>query len=192
MADLASKRNARDLWISKGHVGAVAVLCLALVVGAFAVGYTFGQSSNSSVGSAAETPVANTTVVELLDRIEGSTANPADQRTLTFPDVLAGAESTPVSEVAARRMGEQDVTTVLPGKVTGPVIQVRDIRRGELALQMALKQMGQGKLVGRVVTAEAQHVTIAGFTSLEDAQSYLEALKTQYVDLDASFHIGAQ
>ena len=130
--------------------------------------------------------MANTTVVELLDRSRAA-LRISGPTTLTFPDVLAGADSTPVSEVAAGRMGEQDVTTVLPGKVTGPVIQVRDIRRGELALQMALKQMGQGKLVGRVVTAEAQHVTIAGFTSLEDAQSYLEALKTQYADLTHPF-----
>ena len=192
MADLASKRNARDLWISKGHVGAVAVLCLALVVGAYAIGYTMGQSSTVGVGHQADTPIANATVVELLDRIEGSTVNPTGQRTLTFPDVLAGADTTSVSNAISDNTNVEDVTTVIPGKVTGPVIQVRDIRRGELALQMALKQMGQGKLVGRVVTDEAQHVTIAGFTSLEEAQHYLENLKLQYADLEASFHIGAQ
>lgn len=193
MADLASKRNARDLWISKGHVGAVAVLCFALVVGAYAAGFAMGQASKAGDSKQASTPVANATVVELLDRIEGSTVNPADQRTLTFPDVLAGSENNElVNEGGSQTTSSKDVTTVLAGKVTGPVIQVRDIRRGELALQMALKQMGKGRLVGRTVTADAQHVTIAGFSSLEETQRYLEDLKQQYTDLDAVFQIGAQ
>ena len=193
MADLASKRNARDLWISKGHVGAVAVLCFALVVGAYAAGFAMGQASKAGDGKQVSTPVANATVVELLDRIEGSTVNPADQRTLTFPDVLAGSENNEASDGGEpQTTSPKDVTTVLAGKVTGPVIQVRDIRRGELALQMALKQMGKGRLVGRTVTADAQHVTIAGFSSLEETQRYLEDLKQQYSDLEAVFQIGAQ
>lgn len=193
MADLASKRNARDLWISKGHVGAVAVLCFALVVGAYAAGFAMGKASKAGDNKQTSTPVANATVVELLDRIEGSTVNPADQRTLTFPDVLAGSEDSELlNEGGPQTTSSKDVTTVLAGKVTGPVIQVRDIRRGELALQMALKQMGKGRLVGRTVTADAQHVTIAGFSSLEETQRYLEDLKQQYADLDAVFQIGAQ
>ena len=192
MADLASKRNARDLWISKGHVGAVAVLCFALVVGAYAIGFAMGQASGTGESREASTPVGNATVVELLDRIEGSTMNPADQRTLTFPDVLSGAETAVSSSESQQRPKEVDITKVLPGKVTGPVIRVRDIRRGELALQMALKQMGKGKLVGRTVGPDAQHVTIAGFSSLEETQQYLEDLKQQYADLDAVFEIGSQ
>ena len=74
MGDLASKRNARDLWISKGHVGAVVVLCLAMTIGAYALGYLAGKASGEDSLMVDDLDAAERgTVVELLDRIEGST-----------------------------------------------------------------------------------------------------------------------
>ena len=193
MADLASKRNARDLWISKGHVAAAAVLCMALVICAYALGYLAGstQVEKDSLTGQTHQPT-DEGVVELLDRIEGSTVDPKGSNTLTFPGVLA-------DESVDERRHEQETssmpiqpTSVAAGKVRGPIIVVNRIKRSEIALQMALKQMKAGFLVGRSLREDVYSVTIAGFDDLNTAQGHIEQLKLAYPDIEAVFEIRGQ
>jgi hypothetical protein len=192
MSDLATKRNSRDLWISKGHVGAVAVLCLSMTVGGYALGYMMGESSGvSDVKPNNGLNPADTSVVELLDRIEGSRIDPANQQTLTFPSVLSGdGEQRGATHSAPKE--PVNASLVAAGQVKGPVIHIKNIRRGEIALQMALKQMSKRKLVGREVGETFQSLTIAGFVTLEEAQQHLEGIQQQYPDLEAIFEIRGQ
>jgi len=192
MGDMASKRNARDLWISKGHLGAAVVLCLAMTLGAYALGHLWGASSVDC----SDTPQnglepSDGGVVELLDRIEGSAVDPEGEQTLTYPKVLVNDEK-PEGDLPERSQQPVERASVPAGKVNGPVVVVGQIQRGEVALQMALKQMGQGKLVGRQVDNGIQTVMIAGFDNLGEAQRHLVTIQEQYPDLTAQYEIRGQ
>ena len=193
MGDLASKRNARDLWISKGHVAAAAVLCLALVICAYALGYLAGSARGESEDLLSQSNLPpQEGVVELLDRIEGSTVDPKGSNTLTFPDVLADGEDTTALQRTDSSNGRVQPTSVAAGKVKGPVLVINQIKRSEIALQLALKQMKAGYLVGRTVGELTHSVTIAGFDDLESAQRHIEVVKEAYPEMDAIFEIRGQ
>ena len=74
----------------------------------------------------------------------------------------------------------------------GPIIVVNRITRSEIALQMALKQMKLGFLVGRSMGETSHSVTVAGFDTLESAQQHITTLKEEYPDMDASYEIRGQ
>jgi len=192
MGDMASKRNARDLWISKGHLGAAAVLCIGMTLGAYALGYLSGAASIDSSDLAKKgLEPSDVGVVELLDRIEGSSADPEGQHTLTYPRVLVDGDQ-PKDLQSTSNSQPAEPAIVAAGKVNGPVVVVGQIQRGEVALQMALKQMRQGKLVGRQVDDGFQTVMIAGFDNLGEAQRHLAEIQGQYPDLVAQYEIRGQ
>lgn len=88
MSELARRRNARDLWISRGHLAAAASGAASLAVASFAIGFFLGEHRRPPVGE--PPPFApDEGLVELLARIETTAALPGGvDEALTFPDLL--------------------------------------------------------------------------------------------------------
>jgi hypothetical protein len=98
MGELANRRNARDLWVSRSHLWAMGAGTLVLGATAFAVGFTVGRDHAPSPEP--EIVVADDgELVELLARVEASSRPHGGIETLTFPEALAG-EQPKVPEIA--------------------------------------------------------------------------------------------
>jgi cell division septation protein DedD len=89
MGDLARQRNARDLWVSRGHLWAMGAGTFVLAATAFAVGFTVGREHAPAVE---EIRVATNDedLVALLARVEASAQPHGGVDALTFPDALEG------------------------------------------------------------------------------------------------------
>jgi hypothetical protein len=95
MGELARRRGARDLWISRGHLWAAGLGVAALCVGSFGAGVRYGrdlgvQSSNDarSLGSPAE----DGALVDLVARVEATATPDGGVRELRYPEALAGGD----------------------------------------------------------------------------------------------------
>jgi hypothetical protein len=105
MSELARRRNARDLWISRGHLAAAASGAASLAMASFAIGFFLGEHRRPPVVEAP--PFApDEGLVELLARIETTAALPGGvDEALTFPDLLRSESAPSVPAVAAPREG---------------------------------------------------------------------------------------
>jgi len=93
MGELAKRRRARDLWISRSHLWAAGVGVLLVVAIAFFGGVTVGRNlggGGEASGAALTGQVADDSLVELLARVESSADPTGGLEALTFPDELAG------------------------------------------------------------------------------------------------------
>ncbi len=90
MANLARRRRARDLWISRGHVVAAGLATVLLCGICFASGVSVGRSQSTDVVALNPMTVADGDLLQLIARVEATanTHNGIDK--LTFPDALAG------------------------------------------------------------------------------------------------------
>ena len=192
MGEMARKRSARDLWVSRGHLASAAVFCVFVAIGAYALGYYTAQNQDDDVTSSnRDLDPKTASVVELLDRIEGSVVDPTGQETLTYPKVLVD-ELTMDSPSNTSSASSKNLAWIKPGAVKGPLVVVGDVVRGELALQFALRQMKVGKLVGRQFKDEKHAIVVAGFGTIAEAQDYIESVKNDYSDLNATYEIRGQ
>lgn len=126
MTDLARQRSARDLWISRSHLFALAAGVVMLVVASFAVGYGMGRQSvelpavptRSFAGEAGDDAL-----VELLGRVDAIATPDGGVGKLTFPNELAGVA---VAAAVPAPDGERDggvAANVPPGEAQsmGPI-----------------------------------------------------------------------
>jgi septal ring-binding cell division protein DamX len=109
MGDLAKRRAARDLWISRGHLKAALVGAFLLSGVSFGVGYVLGTGQSDApvvraAGFTAQVPGED--LVELLARVEANRSPDGAVSALTFPDSLAGA--TPEQGPLAPVMGADE------------------------------------------------------------------------------------
>lgn len=89
MGDLARRRSARELWISRGHLAAGAVVVLLAIVLAFGVGYLVGRGAPEPPHRVAFTEQASSgQLVDVLARVDASVRSDDGVRALTFPDAL--------------------------------------------------------------------------------------------------------
>lgn len=93
-SEIARRRAARDLWVSRSHVAAAGALALALAALTFAGGLALGKRW----AAPAPTPPPSLTaevprdeLLQLLARIDGNAAGPS--AAITFPDTLRGQPS---------------------------------------------------------------------------------------------------
>lgn len=86
MSELARRRNARDLWISRSHLVAMGIGGLAVAVGSFAGGFVFGQQNAPAVDTLAGT--ADPALLEILSRVESCGAPRGVEGVLTYTDAL--------------------------------------------------------------------------------------------------------
>lgn len=88
MGDLERRRDARDMWISRGHLAAMAAGSLVLAGTTFALGFTVGRST--APPAAAASTAGDRELVDLLARVESSRRPHGGVDALTFPDALEG------------------------------------------------------------------------------------------------------
>jgi hypothetical protein len=179
MGELARKRSARDLWISRGHLWAAAVLFVSGIVGSYSLGFMNGGGAQNTVPAGLNASELEP-VEELLDRIEGSTADAGGVRTLTFPSVLKEQTNTPLEESEDSSGVPGDITRIGAGEISAPVVVISGLKRGEIALQIALKLMSDGYLVGRKQSESGGYIlSVAGFDNLETARASLGAIQSR-------------
>jgi len=93
MGELARRRDARDIWIARGHLHAAVAFGLFAVAAAFALGHQMGsanQRADMRTGAFVE-GVAGSDLVALLARVDASDDLDGGVASLTFPDQLAVA-----------------------------------------------------------------------------------------------------
>lgn len=94
MGELAKRRGARDLWISRGHLWAGAFAVLALCVGSFAAGFRVGRTQpvGGTEQRSAGAPVEDAALVDLVARVEATATPDGGVRELRYPQALSGGE----------------------------------------------------------------------------------------------------
>ena len=113
MGELARRRRARDLWISRSHLLAAAAGAVVLSVVSFGSGYLMGRGEATPTASA---PAASLTanvpddaLVELLARVEATAARDGGVDALTFPEALRGEQGGGLSAVMGAEPAEEPV-----------------------------------------------------------------------------------
>ncbi|MEZ4241257.1 MAG: SPOR domain-containing protein [Myxococcota bacterium] len=122
MSELARRRNARDMWISRGHLAAAASGAASLAVASFAVGVFLGTHRRApEVDPAPFTP--DDSLVELLARVETTAALPGGvDEAMTFPDLLrdGGPKPKPPPAESARPPEQLDLGAGAPVLADAP------------------------------------------------------------------------
>jgi hypothetical protein len=91
MNDLTRRRNARDIWISRGHLIAGACLAVTMSATSFGLGFVVGRDVPEERSAAvAEPAIPDAALLELLARVESSATLDGAVDVLTFPDALRG------------------------------------------------------------------------------------------------------
>lgn len=92
MGDLRRRRDARDIWISRKHLTAGALLMVLTSVTSFLLGFWVGRDEvvHAPVASV-PISVPDDALVDLLARVEASGLADGGLEALTFPDALRGA-----------------------------------------------------------------------------------------------------
>jgi len=94
MSDLERRREAKDLWISRGHILSAGVGVSLLLVVAFAVGYRTGSAENNEREREPSLEVVehDRQLQELLERLD-ALKDPTAVDALTFPDLKKGSDA---------------------------------------------------------------------------------------------------
>lgn len=91
MSDLKRRRDARDIWISRRHLAAGAVLMVLISITSFFLGFWVGRDEAAEPQhTASHSQVPGDDIVELLARVEASALSDGGIEALTFPDSLRG------------------------------------------------------------------------------------------------------
>lgn len=187
MGDLARRRDARDLAITRPHLAAGAVVVVLLVGLAFVGGVIVGRRAAPPV------PVERMTepeLIELLARVEASKVG-RGLTELTFPTALTG-EAGPVPDVAPVDDEGEEIAAVPAGEVALPAQEApsgpftirvatfgADEREAVHEAELTLRQMSLPVWLGaeRVDGEARTYVQIGGYTSEAEAKSALEAMQ---------------
>ncbi|MCB9674824.1 MAG: SPOR domain-containing protein [Alphaproteobacteria bacterium] len=120
MSELARRRSARDIWISRGHLYALGAGAALAMLACFAVGYGVGRSSVDLPEPAATRfagEAGDEALVELLARVDAAATPDGGVRDLTFPDALRGEAGTltiPAAPAAAGSASLEGGAIALP------------------------------------------------------------------------------
>ncbi len=201
MGELARRRSARDLWVSRSHLWAAATGALLLAVTAFSLGVLVAggdEAHAGAVGEAWSLPGApDDSLVELLARVEASADPSGGVGSLTFPEVLRGEavpellpeEPEPVGSAAGALPppGGPPVPLADPapvGAYTAVVLRTPSFDRAA-ALRDQLRGRDLPAWVGveRVAGALRYRVGLGGYPDAEAARAGLHEHKALAEDL---------
>jgi len=114
MSELARRRSARDIWISRSHLYALGSGAALAILVSFAVGYVLGRESVDlprPVATAFAGEAGDEALVELLARVDATATPDGGVRDLTFPNALRGEGG----DVQIPAPVESDAVTELEG-----------------------------------------------------------------------------
>lgn len=164
MGDLAQRRSARDLWISRSHLWAAGTVGLLAVVVAFLAGLQVGRGEQEAPKRAAYTANAGgEELVEVLARVDANERTDNGVHALTFPDALtAPVEGDPPP----------------PGRYTVEVGRFGGMEAAR-PLREHLRGAGLPAWVGveRVDGEPIYRVSVGGYARKDDAEGALERIQ---------------
>lgn len=185
MGELARRRQARDLWISRNHVRAGAAIGAFLLVAAFAAGASTATREVAYVDSPAWLEkTADTELVELLARVDAAGEPDGGLSRLTFPTALASDEAISVAPpYGEKALSSTHIVTSGGGASTatplplGWAVVIEDLS-AEKAAEVADRISGVGvedvRVDERIVGGVHQlRVGVGGLDSQADATALL-------------------
>ena len=176
MGDLARRRNARDLWISRGHLYAVAIAGLVLAGTMFTIGQALGRSAaaNASHRRPLISDIPDQALVELLARVESSSDPLGGIELLTFPDDLSRV---PVPIVSVGPPLPAELATEIVPELPAPesVPTVLEIPAGLVSAPLISEPMPVGPWV-------ASLISVAGGERAKEAVALRNALQQAGID----------
>ncbi|MEQ1506227.1 MAG: SPOR domain-containing protein [Myxococcota bacterium] len=188
MSELARRRNARDLWISRGHLAALAVGAVALSATTFAIGFAIGRNQRPSDAVVSGPFVPDDQLVELLARVDANAAPDGATEELTFQDTLRGSTlELPAVPVAPEPTGR--TLTTGPGVHLGgdpppagafTVVVERSADGAAMrALQAKLAEAGVTAWVGAELVdgVPAFEVAVGGYPTAEAAAAVVPVVR---------------
>jgi hypothetical protein len=196
MGELARRRQARDLWISRGHLGAAAAAVGIGLLLAFLVGTAVGRRG---VGLDREAPYAEVpeeALVDLLARVETSAVTGGGAARLTYPEALAGRATEVALPVDPPAPGEVRVEAPpfaeIPGLGAPPTAGVgvrlaRSLERAAVIPHLEAAVSEGLPVWARVERSGGVDVFEVGVGPWDDARSgaaALDAAATQLVPLE--------
>lgn len=188
MGDLARRRAARDLWISRGHLKAALVGSFLLSAVSFGLGYLLGSDGEAvpvarPVAFADQVPGED--LVELLARVEANRSPEGAVEALTFPDSLAGAA--PAQGPMAPMVVEEEAPVAFVGEAEAPAVDApprgtHTLRLAEVGSVEAARELASAVQVeglvpwvgAEIVDGELRYtVSLGGFASQRAAEAAL-------------------
>jgi hypothetical protein len=199
MGELARRRSARDLWISRSHLWAVATGAVLLAIASFSVGLVV---ANGEPDPASRAPFASLStapddsLVELLARVEASADPSGGVSGLTFPGALSGEAESGQVPGSPREFGGVAVVEAPPGaavpavdnpppgQFTVAVLRTDNGMRA-VALRDQLRARGLPAWTGAEMESGAlrYRVALGGFGSEAEAGVALDGYRARVVDL---------
>ncbi|MCO4745178.1 MAG: hypothetical protein KC912_10350 [Proteobacteria bacterium] len=185
MGELARRRQARDLWISRNHLRAGGIIGVCLLTAAFAAGAATASREVTFVDDPGWLDqTANTELVELLARVDAAGEPDGGLSRLTFPTALASSDVIPVAPPYGQV--KQPSTQVLTegegvGSATplpdGWAVVIDDLSAHK-AIELADRLAGAGledvRIDERLVSGEREvRVGIGGLDSEAEASALL-------------------
>ena len=164
MGELARRRRARDLWISRSHLLAAAAGAAVLSVVSFGSGYLMGRGAPSehaptAIGLTSSLP--DDALVELLARVEATATTNGGVDDLTFPETLRGAQG---SGVAAAVGAEPFDEALVLAPVEAPVVEGDPLPEGRYTVDV-LRTGDEGR--ARVLQEELVAAGFDAFVAVE-------------------------
>ena len=138
MGELASRRAARDLWISYGHLWAMGAGTVLLVGISFGLGFTVGRGDGAARAAATSTamPTDDGALVQLLARLDANSRPHGGVEALTFPEALTGQAAPTVPQTPDLPAGASSAT--VPADPTAPLPQGDVIPGGKYTIQVGV------------------------------------------------------
>jgi hypothetical protein len=189
MSDLARRRDAREYWVSRGHLHAGLVASLLMAFVSFGFGFLLGQSR---VGAATAPPervllahVPGEDLVALLAEVERGTLASASSA-IVYPELIEGEQPPALPAAPADLIGvdatlapppramELEPDPVPPGVMTvqvGTFAELDDARR--MRDHLLAQQVQAWWSVERVDGAPVYRVAIGGFLDAASAEAAL-------------------
>lgn len=203
MRDLAHKPGQREIWITQGHLWALALVMFFIGVLAFFVGLLYGRSQvgipegHASAEALVPAEVEGDALDELLARLESLKVDDPQDGALSFPGTLPEGEAFPLPEEQIEEPPEAAV--VLPSREVpeppqgGP--EAGDVPSSGFAVQLAsyvtveeadahLARLAELDIDGyrqaAMVRGETRHrVRVGGYRSRDTAERGREKLMEQ-------------
>lgn len=209
MRDLSSRTRQREIWITQGHLWALALVMFFIGVLAFFVGLLFGRSQaavpevQQTAQALVSADVQGDALDELLARLESLEVDDPQDGALTFPGTLSEGEVFPAPELP--QQVPQPEAVVLPGRASpeppegGPT--AGDVPRSGWSVQLAsyttveeadarlaaLEELGiEGYRQAAMVRGETRHrIRVGGYSSRASAERGLVELAERLGVADA-------
>jgi hypothetical protein len=199
MSDLRRRRDARDIWISRGHLAAGLTLMVVSSGTSFVLGFLVGRDEAASAPVEVEPiGIPGDELVDLLARVEASALSDGGVEALTFPDALrgdpGGGPEVPAAGSSGRGSSGEDVQQLpavpsapgVPASVGKPpageftVVVSSSRSLGEMReLQKRLAQLGLESWVGAelVEGVTTYKVAVGAFATEPEATAAMPVVR---------------